>query len=125
MRWRWAWGPTATPPRPTRETSRRWQPGIAAEPSSHVPRWYQAPERSLAAPGPSSRRLSSRRVPLRLDHANVERLGATAYLYTRLAGGEAVIAEERETAAAPGAQITLGFDMARVRLFGADGQRIR
>ena len=55
----------------------------------------------------------------------VERLGATAYLYTRLGGGEAVIAEERETAAAPGTQITLGFDMARARLFDQQGQRIR
>ena len=55
----------------------------------------------------------------------VEQLGATAYVYGRLASGESVIAEQRETTATPGLQFDLHFDINRARLFDAAGERIR
>ena len=55
----------------------------------------------------------------------VEHLGATAYIHGRLASGETLVAEQRETAVVPGQQITLHFDIARARLFDATGQRLR
>jgi lactose/L-arabinose transport system ATP-binding protein len=55
----------------------------------------------------------------------VEKLGATSYVYARLGSGEAVIAEQRETEARPAQAYELRFDIARARLFDADGQRIR
>jgi lactose/L-arabinose transport system ATP-binding protein len=63
--------------------------------------------------------------PLAVTVDVVEHLGATAYVYTHLASGEVLVAEQRETAAGPGAKVTLGFDMARARLFDDAGQRIR
>jgi lactose/L-arabinose transport system ATP-binding protein len=55
----------------------------------------------------------------------VEHLGATAFVHCRLDSGETLVAEQRETAARPGARLDLHFDIARARLFGTDGARVR
>ncbi len=55
----------------------------------------------------------------------VERLGATAFVHCRLASGETLIAEQRETTATAGATFDLHFDIARVRLFDMAGARLR
>ncbi|MDZ4393832.1 ABC transporter ATP-binding protein [Cypionkella sp.] len=55
----------------------------------------------------------------------VEKLGATAYIHARLGNGEAVVAEQRETTARPGATLDLYFDATRARLFDAAGARLR
>jgi lactose/L-arabinose transport system ATP-binding protein len=55
----------------------------------------------------------------------VEKLGSTAFLHTRLSTGEAVVAERRIHAAAQGEKTGLRFEMDKVRLFRADGTRIR
>ena len=55
----------------------------------------------------------------------VERLGSTAFLHCRLNSGEAVVAEQRETSARPGARVNLCFDIARARLFDTAGARLR
>ncbi|MBC7479018.1 MAG: ABC transporter ATP-binding protein [Pseudorhodobacter sp.] len=55
----------------------------------------------------------------------VEKLGATSFVHGRLATGEAVVAEQRETAARPGGLLDLHFDPARVRFFDKAGQRVR
>ncbi len=55
----------------------------------------------------------------------VEKLGGTAFIHGRLASGETLIAEQRETTARPGSQFDLHFDIARVRLFDSGGKRLR
>ena len=55
----------------------------------------------------------------------VERLGGTAFVHARLATGELIVAEQRETAATAGGSLTLRFDTHRIRLFDASGRRIR
>ncbi len=55
----------------------------------------------------------------------VEHLGSTAFLHCRLDSGETLVAEQRDTAARPGARLDLHFDPARARFFAADGARLR
>ena len=55
----------------------------------------------------------------------VEKLGSTAFVHCRLDSGEAVVAEQRETAARPGSRLALQFDIARARLFEPGGARLR
>ena len=55
----------------------------------------------------------------------VERLGSTAFIHCRLASGETLVAEQRETAAIPGATFDVWFDMNRARLFDTAGTRLR
>jgi lactose/L-arabinose transport system ATP-binding protein len=55
----------------------------------------------------------------------VEKLGGTAFVHCRLASGETVVAEQRETTAKPGASFDLYFDIARARLFEPSGARVR
>jgi lactose/L-arabinose transport system ATP-binding protein len=55
----------------------------------------------------------------------VEKLGGTSFIHCRLASGETLVAEQRETLARPGATFNLHFDINRARLFDAIGKRIR
>jgi lactose/L-arabinose transport system ATP-binding protein len=64
-------------------------------------------------------------VPLSVVVEVVENLGATSFVHGRLASGEAVVAEQRETDAKPGARLELFFDPGRARFFDADGARLR
>lgn len=55
----------------------------------------------------------------------VEKLGSTAFVHATLANGQAIVAEQRETSARPGAVLDLYFDPARARLFDVAGSRLR
>lgn len=55
----------------------------------------------------------------------VEKLGGTSFVHCRLASGETVVAEQRETTAKPGAAFDLHFDISRTRLFDSAGLRLR
>ncbi len=55
----------------------------------------------------------------------VEKLGGTAFVHVRLTSGEAIVAEQRETAARPAAMLDLYFNPSRARLFDAAGARLR
>ena len=55
----------------------------------------------------------------------IERLGETGYAYLRLGSGQVIIGEVRgEPGHAPGGSVSIGFDPARVHLFGGDGNRL-
>ncbi|MDV3253708.1 sn-glycerol-3-phosphate ABC transporter ATP-binding protein UgpC [Devosia sp. BK] len=61
---------------------------------------------------------------VRVDYA--EYLGTNGYLYCTTSDGEPIVVELRETdAPAQGAEIHLGFDPVRARLFNAESQRLR
>jgi lactose/L-arabinose transport system ATP-binding protein len=55
----------------------------------------------------------------------VEKLGATAYVHVRLDSGEALVAEQRDSQAQPGQRLQFYFAPHRMRLFDADGARLR
>ena len=55
----------------------------------------------------------------------VEQLGSTSFLYGTTANGEPIVAEQRLGHARSDGHVTLRFRPADVRLFGADGRRIR
>jgi lactose/L-arabinose transport system ATP-binding protein len=55
----------------------------------------------------------------------VEMLGSTSYLHATLTTGETVMAERRSSQPRTGDKITLRFAPASIRLFDADGARVR
>jgi lactose/L-arabinose transport system ATP-binding protein len=64
------------------------------------------------------------RLPVKVDV--VENLGGTSFIYGRTAAGEAVIVERRDgQVGKAGETVEVGFRLAHVRLFGADGKRLR
>lgn len=57
--------------------------------------------------------------------AGVQKRGATFHVNARLASSAAIVAEQRETTACPGAMLDLHFDPIRARLFTDAGTRLR
>ena len=56
----------------------------------------------------------------------VEHLGATSYVYARLANGQPLVIENRQTVSAKaGETLHVGFPLADTRLFAEDGARLR
>ncbi|MDO8982156.1 hypothetical protein [Cypionkella sp.] len=66
-----------------------------------------------------------RRLPYASHGRWREKLGATFHVNARLASGAAIVAEQRETTACPGAMLDLHFDPIRARLFTDAGTRLR
>ena len=64
-------------------------------------------------------------VHLTADVDFVEVLGSTSYVHATLPTGENIIAERRSSRPRAGDRITLGFAPTSVRLFRADGARVR
>lgn len=64
-------------------------------------------------------------IPLVVATDVVEQLGSTSFLYGMTATGEPIIAEQRLGQARSDGRVTLRFRPEHVRLFGADGARIR
>ena len=63
---------------------------------------------------------------LRVEVDAVEQLGGVSYIYGHDKGGERVVTEERgPTGARPGETVEVGFEPRHLRVFSAEGQRLR